>query len=129
MPKFERILMSIALAFLKDEKLFLTKPVKEILFDGYSDPILTLGDDLAAVGIHLPGLTSKFGLFFGRNDTWYTDGITKIHTGASGLNHLGQVISLNGSETNPVFKGDCGKYQGNLLMGIVNWSGVARSVV
>ena len=129
MPKFERILMSIALAFLKDEKLFLTKPVKEILFDGYSDPILSLGDDLAKVGIHLPGLTSKFGLFFGRNDTWYTDGITKIHTGASSLNHLGQIISLNGSETDPVFHGECGKYKGSPELFPPHLDGINKQLV
>jgi len=113
MPKLERIGMSIALAFIKDEQLFLTKSVKEILFDGYSDPILSLGDDLSKAGIHLPGLTSKFGLFFGRNGTWYADGINTIHTGASSLHNLGQIVTFNNSKTNPFYHGKCGKYEGS----------------
>ena len=84
--KAERDIIGFLLKALKDEKLFVTKPVREILFDGYSDPILSLGDFLNKIGIHIPGLTSRLGLFFGRNDTWYGDGINNIHTGVNRFN-------------------------------------------
>ena len=56
MPHIERVIINAGLAaFLKGEKLFLTKTVGEIIFDGYSDPILSAGTDLAALGIHIAG--------------------------------------------------------------------------
>ena len=111
--KIERDIIGVLIKVLKDEKLFITKPVKEILFDGYEDPILSLLDPLTKIGIKLPGLTSRLGLFFGRNNTWYSDGITNIHTGVNGLNQLGQMASFNHSKTYPYFEGECAKYKGS----------------
>ena len=71
MPSFERSLINVGLSLLKDERLFVTKTVREILFDGYKDPLLDAADVLTKFGIHLDGITSKFGFFFGRNNTWY----------------------------------------------------------
>ena len=71
-------------------------------------------DDVKALGFKIPGeLPSKFGFYFGKNDTWYGNGIGKchflaifqsistvltfdsltvnIHTGAFGLGQLGRV--------------------------------------
>lgn len=111
----ERVFANIGLAFLKDEKLFVSKKVREILFDGYHDPLLDSAQKLEDIGIHLPGLTSKFGLFFGRNDTWYADGITNVNTGENGLGELGRVNSVNFSTTSPAsdFKSHCAKYEGS----------------
>ena len=115
--KLERNGIGLLIKVLKDEKLFITKPVKEILFDGYEDPILsllyTILDPLSKFGIKIPGLTSRLGLFFGRNNTWYSDGITNIHTGVNSLNQLGQIASFNHSKTYPYFKGECAKYKGS----------------
>ena len=104
MPPAERAGMAFLLAFLAKEKLFVTKPVKQILFEGYSDPLLDAASDLEKIGIHMPGITSKFGLFFGRNGTWYGDGIANIFTGTSGIGNLGRIHSFNYSTTNPAFK-------------------------
>ena len=61
-----------------DQKLFVTKTAREILFDGYNDPILNIIDDLKNMGFTIPGeMPSKFGFYFGRNDTWYGNGIGK----------------------------------------------------
>jgi len=129
LPRLERILANMGLAFLHDEKLFLTKPVREILFDGYTDPILSLGDEISKIGIHLPGLTSRFGLFFGRNNTWYSDGIMNIQTGANGMNHLGQITSLNYSVSTPAFKGECGKYRGSPELFPPHFDGKSKQMV
>lgn len=65
----------------KGEHVFVTKTARKILFDGYSDPLLTDAEMLKTLGINIQGLTSKFGLFFGRNNTWYSSGTLNIHTG------------------------------------------------
>jgi len=72
-----------------------------------------MANDLEKIGIHMPGLTSKFGLFFGRNNTWYGDGITNVHTGALSIGDLGRVAAFNYSKTNPAFSGKCAKYGGS----------------
>ena len=64
-----------------NEHLFVTKTSRKILFDGYSDPLLNDAEIIEEIGINIEGLTSKFGLFFGLNDTWYSSGILNIHTG------------------------------------------------
>ena len=64
-----------------NEHLFVTKTARKILFDGYSDPLLNDAEIIEEIGINIEGLTSKFGIFFGHNDTWYSSGILNIHTG------------------------------------------------
>ncbi len=115
MPAIERSLVAFSLLFLKKDTIFVTKTPRQILFDGYNDPLLDAASKLADLGIKLPGITSKFGLFFGRNDTWYADGINTIHTGVNGLGELGRIVSMNYSTTNPAqdFSGKCAKYTGS----------------
>ena len=64
-----------------NENLFVTKTARKILFDGYSDPLLNDAKIIEEIGIKIEGLTSKFGLLFGHNNTWYSSGILNIHTG------------------------------------------------
>ena len=71
MSQIEQKLIQIGLSMLKNEKLFVTKTAREILFDGYKDPLLDAAEVLEKFNIHLEGITSKFGFFFGRNNTWY----------------------------------------------------------
>ena len=59
------------------------------------------------------GSMSKFGFFFGRNNTWYDNGIVNIFTGEFGLENLGKVASFNYSDHSPFFQGQCGKYSGS----------------
>jgi len=98
---------------LSKEKLFVTKTAREILFDGYKDPILEAGTELEKVGIKMPGLMSKFGFFFSRNNTWYGNGIVNIHTGEFGLSQMGNVAAFNYSDHNTFYPGECGKYSGS----------------
>ena len=86
LPEVEKALAGIAVAAaLPTEKLFVTVPIREFLFEGYDDPMLDAASKLEKVGIKLPGVTSKFGFFFGRNNSWYADGITNVYTGSSGI--------------------------------------------
>ena len=81
------------------EKLFFTASVKEILFDGFKDPLL---DDLEGLVERLPfikkfippGITDKFAFFYQRNGTDYTDGVWNMFTGESDVEKMGQVSLL-----------------------------------
>ena len=81
------------------EKLFATASVREILFDGYKDPLL---DDLEKFTEALPfikkfippGITDKFAFFYQRNGTDYTDGVWNMYTGESDVEKMGQVSLL-----------------------------------
>jgi hypothetical protein len=114
LPSFSKDLINLGLeTILSKEKLFVTKTAREILFDGYKDPILDAGDALKKVGIKMPGLMSKFGFFFSRNNTWYGNGIVNIHTGEFGLSQMGNVAAFNYSDHNTFYPGECGKYSGS----------------
>ena len=87
-------LNGVLLAF--KEKLFATASVREILFDGFKDPLL---DDLEKFTEALPfikkfippGITDKFAFFYQRNGTDYTDGVWNMFTGESDVEKMGQV--------------------------------------
>ena len=78
------------------EKLFITASIKEILFDGFNDPLL---DDLEGLEKALPfikkfippGITDKFAFFYQRNGTDFTDGVWNMFTGESDVEKMGQV--------------------------------------
>lgn len=58
----------------------------------------------------MEGLTSKFGFFFGKNNTWYDNGIVNIHTT---LAKLGRIHTLNYTTHNNFYPGQCGQYHGS----------------
>ena len=49
------------------EKLFVTQTPQDIVFDGYTDPILDAAKTLAELGVKIPGQMDKFGIFYNRN--------------------------------------------------------------
>lgn len=100
-----------------DEKLFVTKSVREIIFDGYHDPLF---DNLEEVLNLLPFLKKmvpegsvmdKFAFFYGRNGTDYTDGVFNMYTGKGDATKMGQVHSWNYS-TVGYFPDECGNIKG-----------------
>ena len=105
--------------FLKsiDERLFVTKSVREIIFDGYHDPLF---DNLETIMQWLPfikdlvpegSMMDKFAFFYGRNGTDYTDGVFNMFTGVGDPAKMGQVHSWNYSTTG-LFPGQCGQVRG-----------------
>ena len=115
LPEIEKVFAGLAVATaLPKEKLFVTVKVREFLFEGYNDPLLEAASKLEDIGIKIPGVTSKFGFFYGRNDSWYADGVTNIHTGADGIENLGRIGAVNYTDHSQFFYGQCGKYQGSV---------------
>lgn len=81
------------------EKLFVTKKVREIIFDGFHDPLFdnleNIIHDLPFIEPLIPpgSLMDKFGFFYGRNGTDYTDGVWNMFTGAGDNSRMGKVGS------------------------------------
>ena len=82
------------------EKLFVTKKVREIIFDGFHDPLFdnleNIIHDLPFIEPLIPpgSLMDKFGFFYGRNGTDYTDGVWNMFTGAGDNSRMGKVGSI-----------------------------------
>lgn len=100
------------------ENLFVTKPVREILFEGYHDPLL---DDIESLEKFLPfikklippgSITEKFAFFYNRNTTDDADGVFNVYTGAGDVTKMGSVATWN-YDTHKFFNGTCGKVHGS----------------
>ena len=68
------------------EKPFVRKSVREIIFDGYDDPLLKwvekLQDILKILKVPIPPDMDKFAIFYKRNMSTYYDGVFNLVTGA-----------------------------------------------
>jgi len=113
-PKFWRPGLDAVLLMMK-EKLFVTKTVREIIFDGYHDPLF---DEVMKIKDVLPdgtvpdgAIMDKFAFFYGRNGTDWTDGVWNMYTGAGDNNRVGKVHTWNYTD-NMFFPGECGKVKG-----------------
>lgn len=83
--------------------LFRNVSAGEILFDGFSDPLLTVGSLFAAPGCilrlckdcknnFLGGIPmDKFGWFYERNGTTWSDGVLTMDTGTDHIAKLGNI--------------------------------------
>ena len=83
--------------------LFRNVSAGEILFDGFSDPLLTVGSLFAAPGsfqrlckdcshFFIGGIPmDKFGWFYERNGTTWSDGVLTMDTGTDDIAKLGDI--------------------------------------
>ncbi|XP_073972730.1 protein croquemort-like [Rhodnius prolixus] len=96
----------------EEKKVFVTKTVRELLFDGYSDELLNLTKKLERIlKIKIP--FDKFGWFYNRNDSINYDGVFNMKTGAGGLDSLGNIDRWNFNSTTTAYPGPCGKVKGS----------------
>ena len=105
--------------FLDDigEKTFVHKKVREIIFDGYEDPLLTwvqkLKNILKALKVPIPPDMDKFAIFYKRNMSTYYDGVFNLYTGGVNEGKANQMYSWNYTDQTPYFPDKCGKVWGN----------------
>lgn len=85
------------------------KTVRELLFEGFEDPLLDLLKTLNGT-IELP--FSKFGWFVERNQSDSFDGTFTMKTGADSLENTGMITLWNGASDTGMYKGKCGQVQG-----------------
>ncbi|XP_063591608.1 lysosome membrane protein 2-like isoform X2 [Penaeus indicus] len=92
----------VELAFLRfKESLFITRSVRELIFDGYDEPLLSelvkyTGDPTDSKG--------KFGFFYPRNNT--NDGRYKVKTGALGMDDYQYIVEWKGQTELDYWHGD-----------------------
>lgn len=93
-------------------KLFVNKTVGELLFDGYDDELVSIGDAYTEDEDKSVPM-DKFGWFYKRNGTTFSDGDISMHTGEDDISLLGQISSWNYKTTSSAFPGECGKVRGS----------------
>ncbi|XP_037084249.1 protein croquemort-like [Pollicipes pollicipes] len=87
-------------------QVFVTKTVRELLFDGYDDP---LADAIAALRHQS---AQSIGWKVGQNNSHFFDGIMNMDTGAD-ISHKGDIRFLNYSDTSRSFTNSCGMLNGS----------------
>lgn len=58
------------------------------------------------------GIPDKFGYFYGRNDTTWSDGVINMHTGVDSVSNMSVVARFNNSDRFPGYPGECGRVRG-----------------
>ncbi|BES94273.1 Scavenger receptor [Nesidiocoris tenuis] len=104
----EQIAMSWGLTSLKYE-VEMVKTVKELMFEGYSDHILSI---LKYHPEYNKKVLDKFGWFYKRNGSDEIDGIFNMDTGANDLTQVGKIRTWNGENRSDFFPGKCGEIAG-----------------
>ncbi|KFB44704.1 AGAP008179-PA-like protein [Anopheles sinensis] len=92
--------------------------VREMIFEGYDDFLLTSLLSLLEIlppgslpPIELPPYT-KFGWFYGRNDSETYDGTFTVGTGKDHVQNTGVMRLWNGANTTEYYRGRCGQVRG-----------------
>uniref|UniRef100_A0A6M2DE38 Putative plasma membrane glycoprotein cd36 n=1 Tax=Xenopsylla cheopis TaxID=163159 RepID=A0A6M2DE38_XENCH len=96
----------------KREKLVITKSVRELLFDGYKDPLIDLIRKMNNTGFQIP--FDKFGWFYARNNSKTYDGEFNMFTGEDSMSKLGVLDRWNGVTETKFYqdKSQCSKVVG-----------------
>jgi len=91
--------------------IFVKKTVGELLFDGYEDEVLEMGTEMEMM--EDDANMDKFGWFYNRNGTTWSDGTIEMFTGEDDMNNLGKIASWEGREFTNAFEGECGRVTGS----------------
>jgi len=109
-----------------EARIFVKKTIGELLFDGYEDAVMEIGssldgdeDDYFEDEEDEPKQESnkvpmeKFGWFYKRNGSSWSDGSLTMRTGADDINLLGKITSWNKNNRTDAYPGDCGVVRGS----------------
>lgn len=88
-----------------------THTVRELLFDGYEDPLLNVVRASNNPNFPKPPF-AKFGWFVERNNSWDFDGNFTMSTGEKDIFDLGKVHKWKFSDHVGMFRGECDKVDG-----------------
>lgn len=94
----------------KGGSLTITKTARELLFDGYDDPLLTFIKKFNSTAIDIP--YDRFGWFVDRNNSDSFDGRFTIYNGQKDIKTMGLVDRWNGQNETEFFDGECGRIYG-----------------
>lgn len=89
---------------------YVTKKVREVLFDGYQDKLLDFVRKLNKKGLNIP--FDKFGWFYDRNNSGTYDGTFTMNTGQDQVSKTGMLTLWNGSNATGIYRDTCGAVKG-----------------
>lgn len=104
-----KILINRALKW-GEKALFQTRTVDELIFKGYEDKILSILANLTIPGFSIP--FTKFGWFYGRNNSETYDGNFTMFTGTNDIELLGIMDLWNGEPYTKDYSGNCAYVNG-----------------
>lgn len=107
-PVFYKVGLNRIVKLLKSQ-MFVTKTAGELLFDGYSDPLLDLAKELP------PGILppfDKFAWFYQRNNSDYYDGVFNVFTGADDVGKVANLDMWNFTRNSGYYESYCGMVNG-----------------
>ncbi|XP_055308069.1 protein croquemort isoform X3 [Sitodiplosis mosellana] len=90
-------------------KLTVTKTVRELLFDGYSDPFLSFVKKFPVP--NAPPF-NKFGWFVDRNGSWTFDGHFEMRTGQADMEKMGTLTKWNYVKKTKFYHDECSEVSG-----------------
>merc|ERR1711892_285689 len=109
-----------------EARIFVKRSIGELLFDGYEDPVMDIGSSMDSDDDYFeeeeeedtekdPNKVpmDKFGWFYKRNGTSWSDGDLSMHTGAGDMSLLGRIASWNKNTRTEAYPGDCGLVRGS----------------
>uniref|UniRef100_A0A1B0D2U3 Protein croquemort n=1 Tax=Phlebotomus papatasi TaxID=29031 RepID=A0A1B0D2U3_PHLPP len=111
--RHQHAVVKMMVNFLFKEKhahMTITKSVRELLFDGYDDPILDFIRKLNISGFVIP--FNRVGWFVERNESSTHDGRFNIFTGEDDIGKLGLIDNWNYVNHTKFYKGHCGEVSG-----------------
>jgi hypothetical protein len=95
------------------ESIWVRRTAREVLFDGYDDPLLKILHTAPSLfGTEVQG--DKVAWFFNRNGSHHFDGVLNAETGAEDMKTLGVVRNWNYREETDFFEGRCSKVSGSV---------------
>lgn len=93
-------------------KPYVSKSVRQLLYEGYDDPLLAALDKLPQKIFPHPAMAKRFGWFYPHNMSSEFDGICNVGTGVDSLKNLGVLNSWNYNSRTEFFEGKCGEVKG-----------------
>jgi len=96
-----------------EEKNYVTKTAREIIFDGYEDPAIDHNPTPAPISPYTNITMDKFAIYYKRNMSEDYDGVFNLKTGEDNPENANQIYAWNYTTRTPYFPGECGKVKGN----------------
>ncbi|KAK4016392.1 protein croquemort [Daphnia magna] len=94
-------------------EIFVTKTVNELLFAGYSDPLLNFSQLIPPGYLDIPPGYDKFGWFYKRNGSETYDGVFNIFTGVDDISKLDVMDMWNYTRKTEYYESYCGMVNGS----------------
>lgn len=98
---------------LYNQKISVTKPARQLLFDGYPDEMLEMAMHLPSSMTGGAPKVDKFGWFYQRNNSIDTDGYVEVSTGVGSGTLPGQIMKWNHEFNLTHYSGECAKLEGS----------------